>query len=141
MNDSAESVLLQEGSVTVTSTRFVVGSAMYPIRGITRVDTTEREHPAQRGWFILLAIVSLFFVPWLVVQITGPGTGGVIGLVLGAVACVTWIVAGRRLRKPRTERIVSIWTAGTNTQALRSFDGGHIGRVVEALHRAVAQQR
>jgi hypothetical protein len=121
--------LLAEYGVQVTTARFVVGSQLYPIAGLTKVDTFFI--PAQRGNPILGAV---FF--GLVALGCLPGHAFVAALIFLALCGICIAVA----RSKRPMYGIIIWTAGTNVRAILSFDQGHVMRVLQALHHAIGSR-
>lgn len=109
------------GSIVVSSTRFVVGSAMYPINGITSVQTVRI--PPSRSGALLLGIIGVGVALW------NPIVGGLV--ILSAIMLGV---------SRKAQFIVRIATAGGQHDALTSADEDQISAVTRALHDAVAHR-
>lgn len=120
-----EQMIYQDGQVTVTTARFVVGPTLYPIRGITAVQPIVI--PANRGNAIAVGLAASAMLV-LGVATSSPGVGGV-GVILALVAVGLWMAA-------HPVYIVRVWTAGGQVDAVSSNELVRIQTIVSALHRA-----
>lgn len=120
------------GGVQITSSRFVVGTQMYPLAGITSVSPFTI--PPKRFGLILGALFSLLLT-----------TGAVTPLVEGKpiafllFAAITGLFVWRVTQR-KTVHGVTISTAGMQVRALTSPDVTFVQQVVGALHQAIASR-
>ena len=123
----AEKVFLDENSVKVTNSRFVVPSQTYAMSGITSVKavivTPKRT-----------VEIVLFLLGLIMVIFSGGNFGSVFGGVLFmAGGVVLWI-----LRKAK--HIVKLSTSSGEAEALGSTDGNFILKVVKAVNDAIVER-
>lgn len=123
-----EAVLYQVAGdeVTVTTSRFIVGGTMYPVRNITAVQLIRGEPSRARAWAALLGVP---FSMWVMGK---PGLE-MVGLVLLAVsflaAMVLYVTATGLL-------VVRMATAGGQVDAVTTSNEERAKAIVGALHRA-----
>lgn len=123
---TAETVLLQDGAVTVSNTRVIVQPhTTYAMANITSV----REFVDPKPVGVLLCGFLLLCSGFACVQVAEMGAGWVVTL-MGA-ALVVWFL----VMKPK--HWVRIGTAGAEANALWSHDAQWIRRVVEAINSAM----
>jgi hypothetical protein len=128
-----EITYLVEAGVQVTSARFVVGSNMYPIAAITSV--APYSIPPKRGVPIAVVIICGFFACINLARAIVGADGALPALfvlTLFTTGAVFWA------RSIKATYCVMISTSGMQARALASPDGALVGRVVVALHQAVA---
>lgn len=116
--------------VTITSTQAQFGGTMYPIAGITAVQTAKI--PAERGSPIILAILGVLMAAGGISAESGPVVGG--GAIFAAVGGIAAALA-------KNNYVLRIATAGGQVTALESKDPDVIARVSLALKQAVAARR
>lgn len=125
-----EQPLYADAQVTVTSARFVVGSMLYPVRGLTAVQPIVIPPNRQPAHWCFALSACAFLLAYLAREnhaVAGTfGLGGLCGIALGA---ALWTMA-----KPLY--VVRVWTAGGQVDAVQSADAQRIQRIVLALHRA-----
>jgi hypothetical protein len=128
---SEQTFYQDQHGVTVTNTRFVVGPQMYPIRGITSVSSSDKTHPPQRGFEVILAMLGLLLALF-----------GLAGKSLGIVAVGIVMFAGAKWsaarKKWRHEHSVLIQTGGMQQAALVTEDKERRDKILAALHSATA---
>lgn len=118
-----ESALFQEGNVTVTNARFMVGSQTYAIRNITSVEKRTKKAPK------LFCIV----VGAILAAIGGYGNQG-IGNVSMFVIGIILLIAGVLMKH---KYFVVLHTSASQMQALESKNQGYINKVINALNSAI----
>lgn len=119
----AETTFLQEGDVTVTSARIVVGSKTYPLNGITSI-RHEKKTPGLALPITLMAIGAI---------IAMQPDGAFFGIPVFAVG-----IAFLFLRKPAHSIVLS--SAGRDVEALSSKDKGLIEKIVVAANDAIVHR-
>lgn len=147
----SETVLYQDQFTTVTSTRFMVGAQMYPIRGITAVSSGESHHPPRRGMAIFIGLVgaACALLALLVLVAPAPAQASAAGpapspvggaLCIGTFGAAMLAVAAWEYRKQkwRHEYIVQIFTGGMQHNAVVTDDKARQEAILSALHRACA---
>ena len=119
-----EKVFFSNGSVRVTSTRFIVGSQTYAMSGITSVKASEI--PPPRGLPIALGILGLLLL------VLADGLVKVLGL--GLIGLAVWIFT-----KQRPVCAVVLSSSSGEVQALDDSMNPHadIRGVVSALNEAI----
>lgn len=121
----SEVPLYNDGQVVVTTARFVVGSTLYPIRGITAVQPVVI--PANRSGGIITALVGLCIL--MIAVMKEDGGFGLIGVIVTGVGVAVAVAA-------KATYIVRAWIAGGQVDAVASPDWARIQQIVAALHRA-----
>lgn len=113
-----EQEFFNQGSVRVTSARFMVNGQTYAMTGVTSVKRGKKD-PA-RGWpiFLLLLGCGLFFAK--------PIFG--VALVAGS---ALWLFT------QSTEHTVMLSSASGEAEALTSTREGYINEIIEALNQAI----
>ena len=120
-----EQMIYQDGQVTVTTARFVVGPTLYPIRGITAVQPIVI--PAERGAAVIACLGGGVI---LLLGIATRSLGfGAFGVLLGLIGVGLWMAA-------HPVYVVRVWTAGGQVDAVSSNELVRIQTIVSALHRA-----
>ena len=132
MMPAAETVLHQDGDVTVTTTRLVVGATMYPVRGLTAVQgVTIAPSRVAAQVLALMAVV----LTCLSVLLFASDAGSPLALALPVVLLGLSVVAFVRAKSLYAVRV---WTAGGQVDAVVLRDWPRVYAIVEALHRAVS---
>jgi hypothetical protein len=125
---NTENVLFKRGDVTVTNSRFIVGSQTYAIRNITSVKVEKLDSNEQQpGLWIFLGVIGVLFgafdKSWTIVL------GGLAVAAFGAYSTLN--------RKKMIYSVV-LTTASGEVKACTSEDGKHIGSIVKGLNDAIA---
>lgn len=126
----AEQLLHQDPAATVTTARFMVSGATYPIRGITAVQYAElpKDHtPTGLAAFGVFVAAVYAVVKWDLPP-----------LAFLAAPVLTVVVAALVANQVPTHYVVRILTAGGQVEALRTTSKAQSGAVVAALNRAIA---
>lgn len=135
-----EKTFFQYEDVTVTNSRFMVGSQTFAMSNITSVKASEQE--PKRFWPIALVVIGVLVLMGSVgvgLAIGGIGVKGLaevilgyvgIGLAIGGIG-VAWLL------KQKTMYHVMLTTAGGETSALSSEQREYITKVVQALNEAI----
>lgn len=128
-----EQTLFAENGVYVTTARFVVGTVVFPIRGLTAV-IPFCERPKRGVAFTCFGIAAFLFFAALG-HPTAPISGGAftIGLCLAGVGTFAWVSL-----KPRYG--LRILTASTSVPAILTPDHSFVERVHVALNQALARR-
>jgi hypothetical protein len=131
-----EAVILSEGGITVTKTRFMVRGQTYALANITSVSAATI--PPRRGGVIALLLLGglLSLIGFGTMSDRGPESrlAGIILLILGL------ILAGVGLfvfKVQKDSYAVVLNTAGSEMRTSISRDGDFILRVVAALNEAI----
>ena len=124
-----EKVYLDEESVKVTNSRFIVGGQTFALAGITSVTGAvfRESKTGDYAFGFLGACLALY------------GLGGSAWAFLGGLVMVGLAYLDAVFVKKPTYS-VHITTAGGETEALRSHDEGRIALVVDALNRAIIER-
>jgi hypothetical protein len=141
---SDEFLFFQSADIMVTNARFVVGAKTFAMRGITSVDLVEADEIVETqpgnplpaiimGVAILLIVVG--FVCWMFYDfsflvLVGSGIIGVLMFI-----CAILLATQQR----RVFKIV-LKTAGGEVTAYKSFDRGHIFKIIQALNDSIIAQ-
>jgi hypothetical protein len=150
-----EDLHFQEGSVDVTSERFMVGGAVYPMRTIQavkfrQVATETRRVVPRMPMEGCLGTFGLFFVcigfALLTISILSASAAVAGTLVLAGLALLLLSAAIPPRRPKRTSAYayyyqVILITASKELQPLSSNDAEFIHRVVEAIERVIAARK
>lgn len=121
-----EQVYFQQAEVTVTNTRFVVGSQTYAMRNVTSVNIVR--YDPSRGGPIALIIIGLLVT---IVGFAGLSAWlGVVGLVPIGLA-ILWFV-----RQKATFGVV-LTTSGGEIRAIEHGDWPLIENIVNALNESI----
>ena len=135
MPSNVEQVLLQGGSVTITTARFIVGATSYPLRGITSVTAVKlpRELTTVK-W------VAFFGVVLLVVVLSANADRDAVTQAITAMICAgpLFAIALVSFRRAKSEYVVRITTASGAVDAVRLNDLAATQSVVSTLNRALA---
>ncbi len=124
-----EQVFLEEGYVTVTRSRIVIGNQTYPVANVTAI-RTDVVLPNRSAPIIMGAIGAIL----LLYGISGNVTAFLLGVTLFAVAVVVW-----RQAKPTYKLVFG--TAGGERSVLESEDGDYVFRVADAIDEALIAGR
>lgn len=116
-----EKTFLNEGGVTVTSSRFIVPEQTYAMSGITSVKNST-DYPKRTGPILvgLVGVWMLALANWY----------GAIPIVL----CILWWIS----QKPTFHILLA--TSGGELKALSSGDAAFISRVVKSLSDAIVHR-
>lgn len=120
----AEKTFLQNATVTVTNTRFIVPGQTYAMAGVTSV-RFERIEP-KRGWPVFFIIVG-----FLLLLIPEARPVGVVLLLIG----VPWILL------VKATFAVALTSASGEARAITSKDSQLISGIVDALNKAIVYRR
>lgn len=118
-----ETEFYRNGDVSITNSRFIVGSTTYAMNGVTSVKRGQTD-PSKVGP-VVLAIIGIIMV-FAAGTILFKGFG-----VLAVVAAVAWFKA----IKP--EYIVFLNSSSGESQALSSIDKKYIDDVINSLNNAI----
>lgn len=118
-----EKTFFRYEDVTVTSSRFIIGSQTFAMSNITSVKASRRD--PRRFWPIALIVVGVLALMakaniWVVVLIGGSG--------------IAWLLMQRAIYH------VMLTTAGGETSALSSRQREYIEKVVQALNEAIVSR-
>jgi hypothetical protein len=113
-----EQVVLEEGNVKVTNSRFMVAGQTYAMNGVTSV-----EQFVQKPARVLPIMIGIFGVCALAGSV-------VFGAILIAAAVAIWVIQKKTFS-------VLLSTASGKARALTSKDEQYISRVVAALNNAI----
>jgi hypothetical protein len=126
-----ETTYYQDGSITVTNARAVLGSKTYAMANITSVSMGEI--PANRTAGIVIAVIGLAI---LACSSSGgsDGAGGIIGglLVAGFGGFLAYIA--------KTQYVVKIGSASGESNALTANDREHIQKIVNSINEAIIKR-
>ncbi|WP_261644399.1 DUF6232 family protein [Erwinia mallotivora] len=115
-----------DGSVSVTSARFRVGSSTYAMQGVTSV---KRGHqPANKLPAVIMGLVGL--VMMFVADQLGVKAFGGLMLIAGIALFV----------KLKPEYSVYLNSSSGESQALQSKDRAHIDKVIDALNQSIVHR-
>ena len=119
----SEQTFYQNGNVSITNTRFMVGTTTYAMHGVTSVKRRQ-VNPPKGGSIILgiIGIVMLLACPAIVLKLAG---------VVAIIIAVIWY------RSIKSVHIVLLNSASGETQALSSTDNIYINEVITALNQAI----
>ena len=121
-----EEVYYQQGNITVTNTRFIVGSKTYAMRNITSV-TPIKINPS-RSTPIFLTIVGVI-AAMIDIDIE-PFNSRVIGIIMVIIGLL-WTFS------LRPKYAVHLTTSGGEVQALEHRDWPYISAIVAALNQSI----
>jgi len=126
-----ETIYYQDGSITVTNARAVLGSKTYAMANITSVSMGEI--PANRTPGILVAVIGLAILACSA-SAGSDGAGGIIGglVVAGFGAFLAYAA--------KTQYVVKIGSASGESNALTSKDREHIQKIVNAINEAIIKR-
>jgi hypothetical protein len=144
LQSSKESVFFQNGFITVTNARFVVGLKTFAVRGITSVEIVKAD-PERSGrpfttseriaGVALVAMIGLGLVLWLV---AGFSFWVVVGF--GIVGFVIWHVVYLASIQTKPVFAILLKTAGGEHIAYQSEDRDEIAQIVRALNDSIIAQ-
>jgi hypothetical protein len=135
MPSNVERVLLQGGSVSITTARFVVGATSYPLRGITSV--TAIQLPKKHSWAKVLFVGGALMLAFCMSANSGRDT---FAQVFTALLCAGPFVALGvfAVRKEKTTYVVQITTASGQVDAVQYNDLAVTQQIVGTLNQALA---
>ena len=119
----------QDGAVTVTNARAVLGGKTYAMANVTSVSMAEK--PANRTTGIVIALVGLALAACLG---TVGGDASAVGIIFGL------LVLGAGIAMAVTAKgsyIVRIGSASGEADGLVSNDRDHIQKIVSAMNEAI----
>ncbi|KGT87026.1 QacE [Erwinia typographi] len=118
-----EKEFYSNGKVSITNSRFLVGSTTYAMNGVTSVKRGERPpSKAVPAIIVLTGLIMIFAASTLMFK----GIG-VLLIVLG----IMWI------KSLKTEYVVFLNSASGESQALTSTDKNYIDKVINSLNEAI----
>lgn len=122
-----EKMFMQEGGVTVTSTRFITPAKTHAMAGITTVSAQEKKIDV--SWSITLMVVGAIFAlsDWKVSSNLG------IALLVGGLVWLAILLFSKTY-------VVRIESASGNSNALESRNKDFILNVVAALNEAIVHR-
>lgn len=123
--------------VLVTSARFVVGSQLYPISGITSV-SAQTKLGDRLIWYIG---ASLFLLPAIAIVVGGLLFGSLTVATFAVPLIVIGVIVVLIGRSVRDVHSVWITTSGMQIAAITHRDLGAIQQVVSALHQAIVSRQ
>ena len=124
-----EQAFFEEGSVTVTRSRIVIGNQTYPVANITSI-RTDTVAPNLLGTFLL----GIFGVFLLLFGLSDSVGAFLVGAILLVVAIVRW-------RQAKATYTIFFGTAGGERRALESEDADYVNRVARAIDQALIAGR
>ncbi len=124
-----EQAFFEEGYVTVTRSRIVIGNQTYPVANITSI-RTDTVHPNLLGPFL----VGIFGATLLIGGISESAGASLFGAALIALSVFLWKRAGATYT-------IFFGTAGGERRALESEDADYVVRVAEAIDQALIAGR
>lgn len=124
-----EQAFFEEGYVTVTRSRIVIGNQTYPVANITSI-RTDTVHPNLLGPFL----VGIFGAILLIVGISEGASAFLFGAGLIAVSVVLW-------KRAKSTYTIFFGTAGGEQRALESEDADYVNRVARAIDQALIAGR
>lgn len=122
MDEMEEKDFYSNGNVSITNSRFIVGSTTYAMNGVTSVKRGET-NPSKVAPIIMCIIGAIALI-------NGTATSFLVGAIL-IILGVLWF----RAIKP--EYIVFLNSASGESQALSSKDRKYIDDVINALNNAI----
>jgi hypothetical protein len=132
-----EDSFLDEGGITVTKTRFMVGTQTYAVANITSVDALHV--PASRvsaQLCLFIGVVTIGLSVWQLIT-AGNGQARINSLAVMLVGAILAGVAALVLKGTHDSYIVVLNTAGSELKTCSSYDKDLILRVVAALNNAI----
>jgi len=133
---SQETTYYNDGKVTITNARAVIGGKTYAMANITSVSATEK--PPKRllaGVFIVLG--ALLALAGLMDFISSGMDSGAGALVIGALGAGLGLLAWRA---SKTMYQVTVGSASGETHALTSQDQDYVRKVVDAMNQAIVER-
>jgi hypothetical protein len=121
MTGIVEQELLRDGNVVITTARISIDSTMYPVAGITAVQTTRT--PGARRTGIGMVVLGALMTPVFPVA----------GVPLAALGLVLAIWS-------KDKHALRLATAGGQVDALVSTDAARVARLAAALGDAIARR-
>lgn len=122
----AEQVILSEGNVTVTPTRVIVAGDTYSLANISSVKRGTNTQARDTA----IGLTALLVVGAIVAAANG-------GWDWFAVAGIAAGLSGATAYSIGVDHLLLFATAGTEREALKSKDAAFIGRVADAISRAM----
>ncbi len=127
-----EKIFYDNADVKVTSTRFIVDKATYPIANISSVKSTSKS----AGLLKLIAIILILIGALGLLSIfDSEAESDVTVTSLVFLGIGIWLY-----RCAKTKYLVMLTTAGTESQALESKDKNYIDAIVAALNNAIVHR-
>ena len=121
-----EKVFFQQGDVTVTNARFIVGGQTFAMSNVTSVSSAVQEPKRLGGLACLLLGLA-------VAVASKESNGQLTGLVIG-------VASAFYLYKQKPLHHVMLKTSGGETKALSTYDGGKVSGVVAALNESIVHR-
>lgn len=121
-----EKEFYRNGSVSITNSRFIVGTTTYAMNGVTSVKCGEQV-PSKVAPVIvgLISLIMLFTASGLLVKAIS---------ILVVLCCVAWF------KSLKTEYMVFLSSASGESQALSSKDKDYIDSVIHNLNEAIVHR-
>jgi len=132
MTTPPETTYYQDGAITISNSRAVLGAKTYAMVNITSV--TMGEKPANRTPGIVLALIGLAIAACAGSMGSDSASGGI---VIGILAIIGGIALAA-LVKP--SYVVRIGSAGGESDALISKDREYIQKIVNAVNEAIIKR-
>ena len=132
----SEEVIYSDSSVSISTSRIVIGATTYALRNITSVKMSFT--PAKSGCAIALIVLGALF---LLGGLAGAGNGAgsvITGLLVGGIiagAGVLW------MRSNKTDYHVMIASSSGEAKAMTSKDKAQIETIVGAINDAIIKYR
>lgn len=126
-----ETTYYQDGNITVTNARAVLGSKTYAMANITSVSMGEI--PANRTPGIVIALIGLAI---LACSASG-GSDGIAGIIGGLVVAGFGAFLAYAVK---TQYVVKIGSASGESNALTSNDREYIQKIVNAINEAIIKR-
>jgi hypothetical protein len=123
---ATETTFFQNGRITVTNARFIVGAQTFAMRGITSVQSVETS-PNYTGGFVMIVLGVIIAAAGFYSSSIGAGIFGLL-VTAGGV----WVV---RQQKPTFA--VVLRTSGGEVTAYQSEDRSHIAQIILALNDSI----
>jgi hypothetical protein len=113
----------RNGNVSISNSRFIVGTTTYAMNGVTSVKRGQNEPPKAAP--IVLGLIGLMMV-FVASTLLSKGIG-----VLIVLGCIAW------LKSLKTEYLVFLNSSSGESQALASTDKEYIDQVIHNLNEAI----
>lgn len=136
---SQEQKIFQEADVLVTTARISLhGGKTYATANVTSVSTKIREYsnPSKRGPLILMGIGILLALGGLS-SIGGNFVGGALWTLVGAALAYGGFLWFKSIKKPKPDYILLIGSASGESEGMEAKDEELIGRVADAINKAI----
>ncbi len=139
-NNAGDRVYFQNAdrSITITASRAVFGSAMYPMRGVTAVRRMKTPPPGRDGIATILGLVALVGVLFGAIRLfIGDWLLGSVAVAGAVLMCGLLLLIYRQWPD---RYVLRLSTAGGDVQALVSEDREEVQSVAHAIGQAIASK-